>query len=169
MKVSLPVLAIILLGSILFRCQAIVAEIPPATVTEDLRDEYYRANDDSDAADLFYEKMEKVPEDAPARVLGYKGIAALVEAKHSFNPINKMRYFSEGSRLLDASIEKEPSNVELRFLRFTVQDNAPFFLDYHDQLEEDKKAITTFLSDKTRVAASPSLALKISEYLKENG
>jgi hypothetical protein len=96
-----------------------------STILE-LREEYYQATEDSDIADTFYEKMEAIPETATPLQLGYKGLAALVQAKHSFNPINKMRYFSEGRELLDGAIVKDPTSVELHFLRYTVQDNAPF-------------------------------------------
>jgi hypothetical protein len=144
------------------------AALRSETGTE-LRDEYYKAIDDSDAADLFYEKMQAVPDTASARDSGYKGLAALVQSKHSFNPINKMRYFSEGQELLDSAITKDPNNVELRFFRFTVQDNAPFFLNYSSDKESDRAVFIPFVSDPVRAAAEPDLAKRITEYLKENG
>ena len=138
-----------------------------STILE-LREEYYQATEDSDIADTFYEKMEAIPETATPLQLGYKGLAALVQAKHSFNPINKMRYFSEGRELLDGAIVKDPTSVELHFLRYTVQDNAPFFLDYHEEMEKDRAIVDAFLADAALTAAEPDLTRRILKYLKEH-
>ncbi len=155
----LPLFAAVIIPTVTVQCE---------TGTE-LREEYYKAIDDSDVADSFYEKMEKVTDAASPREIGYKGLASLVQSKHSYNPINKMRYFSEGRDLLDSAITKDPNNVELRFFRFTVQDNAPFFLSYGSDKESDRAVFIAFVSDSIRAATEPDLAKRIQEYLKENG
>ena len=58
---------------------------------------------------------------------GYKACATMVMAKYSFNPISKLSNFINGKKLLEKCIEADNKNIELRLLRFTVQNKSPFF------------------------------------------
>ena len=72
---------------------------------------------------------------------GYKGCATMIMAKHAFNPLNKWSYFRKGKNMLEQAITKDPGNIELRYLRITVQSNAPGFLGYKDKINTDKQFI----------------------------
>lgn len=85
-------------------------------------------------------KLSKANDDT-AVILGYKGAAEMMLAKHVFNPLSKMSHFNKGKKAFSKAIETEPANVELRFLRFSVQSETPDFLGYKDNLEEDKKIL----------------------------
>lgn len=69
---------------------------------------------------------------------GYKASALMLMAKHVFNPLNKWSYFCKGKKMLDAAIDADKNNVELRFLRFAVQTSAPSFLGYCYAVQRDK-------------------------------
>jgi hypothetical protein len=69
---------------------------------------------------------------------GYKGAATMIMAKHCFSPISKLSYFSKGKNLLEQSINADKYNIELRFLRFALQINIPFFLGYKGAINSDK-------------------------------
>ena len=56
-------------------------------------------------------------------------------------PGQKLKLFRAGHKELEAAIRKEPGNVEYRFLRLVVQENAPGILGYHDNLESDSEII----------------------------
>ena len=70
--------------------------------------------------------------------LGYKGAVTIVMARHVMSPNKKLNYFKTGKNVLEQAIQKEPLNVELRFIRFSIQCNAPKFLDYHSNIYGDK-------------------------------
>lgn len=72
---------------------------------------------------------------------GYLASAEMLMAKHAFNPFTKMDYFKKGRAKLDEAIAKDPENMELRALRLAVQKNAPSFLNYSSDMEEDKTLI----------------------------
>jgi hypothetical protein len=72
---------------------------------------------------------------------GYKGAAHMMMAKHVGNPFKKLSYFNTGKDIFSKAIEAAPKNVELRFLRFSVQAEAPAFLNYKQNLEEDKNIL----------------------------
>lgn len=106
-----------------------------------VRTQYYKAADDKDEARQFLIDMETVNKKSDPLLLGYKAMAHMLQAKHSWNPYHKIDQFNSGKELLELAIANRPENSELRFLRFCIQSNAPFFLGYADKLEEDKKLI----------------------------
>ncbi|MGK2863237.1 MAG: hypothetical protein ACSLE0_15000 [Chitinophagaceae bacterium] len=80
---------------------------------------------------------------------GYKAGAKMMMARYAFNPINKLSYFSNGRRLLERSIQKDSKTLELRFIRFTVQTQAPKFLGYHHAINEDRIFIKNSIDSLT--------------------
>lgn len=69
--------------------------------------------------------------------LGYLGGFQTIRAKHVFNPLKKLSTFKEGKKNLELAIIKEPQSAELRFIRLSIQKNAPSFLGYSNQMETD--------------------------------
>lgn len=67
----------------------------------------------------------------------YFGVATAMYAELVSNPADKLSYFSQGKDKIEKAIANDYWNEELRFLRYSVQDKAPWMLQYHDKLEED--------------------------------
>lgn len=76
----------------------------------------------------------------------YNGAASAAAPECVTNPATKISWFRKGKTLLDNAAAADPSNFEIRFLRFATQDKAPGFLGYNDNLEEDKKYLISNLS-----------------------
>jgi hypothetical protein len=76
---------------------------------------------------------------------GYKACATMMMARYVFNPFTKLSYFSKGRSLLEKCIAADKQNIELRFLRYSVQRKAPFFLNYRSSLKQDEGMITQAL------------------------
>ena len=72
---------------------------------------------------------------------GYAGMCHMLLARYSYNPVFKLASFSKGKAMLEHAISSDKSNVELRFLRLSVQLNVPAFLGYSGELEQDKRFI----------------------------
>lgn len=70
--------------------------------------------------------------------LAYLGAYQTIWANHVFNPLSKLATFRKGKNSIELAISKEPENVEMRYIRFSVQKNAPSFLRYNSHLKEDK-------------------------------
>ncbi len=109
-----------------------------------VRKMFYAAAENEKNSSAFMDYMSKLNEDDPM-VKGYTGMAHMLLAKNSINPFTKSTHFMKGRRLLDLAVNSDSNNVELRFLRLTVQIEAPFFLEYSGQVDEDKKVIRTAL------------------------
>ena len=74
-------------------------------------------------------------------MLGYLSAAHMIEAKHIINPINKYKLFIKGKELLDKTIQRNQTSLDLRFLRYTLQIGSPSYLNYNSELVTDKAFI----------------------------
>jgi len=113
---------------------------------EQLRKGYF-SSQSADGKNSFYQLVQKADE-ADALQLAYKGVAIAMYAEMVDGPYDKLSYFNRGKDLLEKAIQKAPQNAELRFLRFSVQDNVPWIVGYSDQLEEDAAFIMNTLRSK---------------------
>jgi len=94
---------------------------------------------------------------------GYYGAGKMIMAKYYLNPYSKLSSFSEGKSILESSIEKDTANVELRYLRLTIQNNAPSFLGYKSKVDDDRNFLTSSLSK----LKDEELKTIISKYLQQ--
>lgn len=103
----------------------------------EVRQLYMRSAEDRAAAEKLLEFSEE--NDDATLLLGYRAVGEMMMAKHVINPLSKMSHFSKGKKAFAKALEAEPNNVEIHFLRFSVQSETPDFLGYKDDLEQDKK------------------------------
>ena len=75
----------------------------------------------------------------------YYGVNLILKSKYLKNPFKKIKYFEKGRDILEDAIIKEPDNIELIFLRYTVQKNTPSILMYNKDIEEDYQSIKSEL------------------------
>ncbi len=94
--------------------------------------------------------------------LAYLGGSKTIWANHVFSPIGKLNTFKEGKKNIEQAIKKEPTNVELRFIRLSVQKNAPSFLGYKSNINED----TVFIKENRHQIRSEILQKMIETLLK---
>ena len=111
-----------------------------------LRKLYYEAADNKQSVKKLSTMLSKVNEHSSALLLGYKGAAEMMEAKHAFSPISKIKKFNKGKVHLEKAIKKDPKQIEVRFIRFSIQTNLPFFLGYNDHIKIDKEILINSVS-----------------------
>lgn len=97
-------------------------------------------------------------------VKGYRAIIWFLKADYYINPFKKMNSFKKGKEKLEALIAKNKKNVELHFLRLTIQDNLPSFLNYNNNIKEDKD----YLFNNVSNILDEDLKLRITNYLRYN-
>ena len=59
--------------------------------------------------------------------LAYLGAFKMIWAKHIINPIAKLSTFNKGKKDIESAIKEAHHNVEIRFIRLSVQKNCPSF------------------------------------------
>ncbi|MFN3916583.1 MAG: hypothetical protein ACK4K0_02470 [Flavobacteriales bacterium] len=96
---------------------------------------------------------------------GYNGVATAMWAEFEFNPLSKLSTFKKGKEKLEKAIEKAPDNVELRFLRFSVQTKAPSIAGYNSNIKSDKTFIINNLSKAKSKTLSNNYCLKVVDFL----
>lgn len=102
---------------------------------------FKKGADNEEIALKFYRLMEGSSPNTTPLLLGYKGMSEALMAKHAFNPFSKLYYFNKAKTSLNRAIQLKPQDAELRYLRFAIQTNAPEFLSYTANIEEDKDII----------------------------
>lgn len=125
------------------------------TITiEEIRQQYAAAIGSSQAADQFLTLFTNKVISDPL-LLGYKGAAQALIAKHSWNPYTKLDYVKLANATFGDAVKAAPANGEIRFLRFSVQYYVPSFLGQSGNLQEDKAVIIQQLPElkKTMTAA----------------
>lgn len=90
--------------------------------------------------------------------LAYAGALLMKMASVIQIPIEKLNSFKTGKEYLETSIETAPTNVEYRMLRALIQENAPGFLKYNQNLEEDVAMVM-----KNRNQLSPAIRAKVNK------
>ncbi len=130
---------------------------------EDVRVLFHKAESSQKVCVELIELLEPYNDKNNALFLGYKGSANMLMAKHSINPFSKLSYFKKGKLMLEKAIQFDQKNVELRFLRYTIQTNVPSFLNYKDNKEIDR----VFLLQSLNRLNDQKLKNIISMYLKK--
>ncbi|MFL9844649.1 hypothetical protein [Flavobacterium rhizosphaerae] len=102
-----------------------------------VRQVYISASTSEDAAAKLYD-MVKDADGGNATITAYKAAALTLKAKYTKPLFDKKKYFTEGAKLLESTIEKDPDNYEARLIRLNIQENAPKITGYFRDVDEDK-------------------------------
>lgn len=124
---------------------------------------YYQAADNKMAVKKLIDLLAPYNKKNNTLFLGYGAAATMMMARHTYNPFAKLSHFNKGKRMLEKAIEADHKNIELRFLRFTAQTNAPAFLGYNDHVLSDKAFLLRHVSELTDI----DLQKLINKYLKD--
>ncbi len=102
-----------------------------------------------------------------SEVKAFKGALQMKAAQFQKTAKDKMSLFNAGKKILESEIKSNDSNVEYRFLRLLIQENAPKQLKYDGNIEEDALSIVagySKLKESTKTAiesyAKKSASLK---------
>lgn len=108
-----------------------------------IRSYYLKGSSDTKSAN---ELMNATTGKTEALYKAYNGTAWGFKAKHSANPVKKLEYVKKGLALLNEAVLADAINVEIRFLRFSVEENIPSIVSFKSHVEADKKMIIGSLS-----------------------
>jgi hypothetical protein len=82
-------------------------------------------------------QMEIVKKSALPEKDAFEGTLLMKKAGEASGPKNKLTLFKAGHKKLEAAIQKDSTNTELRFLRLIIQEHAPGILGYKHEQEKD--------------------------------
>ena len=78
---------------------------------------------------------------ADAAVLAYQAVGEALQARYGWSPLAKLRAVRAAQELFGRAVALEPDNVEVRFLRFTVESHIPRYLGFSPHLADDRAHI----------------------------
>lgn len=78
--------------------------------------------------------------------LAYYAASEMASAQYKFSPIAKLNTFNSGKRKLEKAALADPDNIEIRYIRYAIQCNAPAFLGYAKNIKTDREFILKNLS-----------------------
>jgi len=128
-----------------------------------MREEFSLVNKEERAVDALRSLSLASRDVAPNIKTAYYAAAEMCSAQYKFNPASKIAVFNKGKELLEQACNMDTSAIETRYIRFTIQQNAPGFLGYNKQLNLDRAFVvarTAALRDK-----DPQLYAMIYAYL----
>lgn len=146
---------ILMLAAVLLTVQAF------ATDLDYLRNNYGKAVQDNKLCQELINSLSKRTESHVH--LGYLGAFQTIWANHTSNPLSKLKTFNKGKKNIEQAIKADPDNVELRFIRLSVQKNVPSFLGYKSNIKEDQMHLEKHKS----IVVSASLKDLIKEILEQ--
>ncbi len=124
-----------------------------------------RAATSEEAAQLMFKRSAALDSDNEV-LKGYAAMSYLMMSKYAGSPMQKLSYFREGKNRLEAAITRSPGNIELLYLRFSVQSNLPAFLGYYRNKTEDKLKLMAWL--KTGDIKDTDLRARVLDFLKQS-
>lgn len=131
---------------------------------DEVRSLYPKALDDASITNTLVEKLSSISQDEAIELYGYKGAVLTLKANHAKAIKDKKGFFKEGVSILEAAIASEPDNIELRFIRLSVQENAPKIVKYNDAINADKD----FILDHFSGIKDNSLKNLIRKYVQDS-
>lgn len=133
---------------------------------DEIRKSYIKAVDNPSIAERLSTELKKIAK-PDALTLAYIGSLEALKAKHTWNPYQKLSYMEEFNRIINEAIKRMPDNLEIRFLRYTIQYHTPSFLGYSKNLEEDKRVIIDNFVKKKFMTSNKSLITDVYQFMVE--
>lgn len=107
----------------------------------EIRQQYPKAAENAEITNKLDGILFKVNSEQSTVLLTYKGAVLTLKAKFAKSRKDKKDFFKEGVSLIESAVKRKPNNIEIRYIRMSVQENSPRFLGYHKNIEEDKQFI----------------------------
>lgn len=136
---------------------------------ESVRAKYPSAHTTKQNADNFAKLVEK---GTGSTMSGYKAAAKIIQAKFAKGEGRK-KIITAGATSLENVIKADPDNAELRFIRLSIQESLPKFINYSSHIAADKAFLlknygrqTTSLKSHIRKFAATSKSFTAVEKQK---
>lgn len=161
--------AIIGFASLSFSQKDYASSNPNLETINQIRILFYEAVENEEKLDeleIFFNKSftEKALIYHPV-LLAYTGAIDALKAKHAFNPFTKFSRVLSALNTLERAVNREPNNLEIRFIRFSILHNLPGFLGFSNERMDDISVIVAQLAKKDYVKYDPKLQKNVIEFM----
>ncbi|MFC0515338.1 hypothetical protein ACFFGT_14050 [Mucilaginibacter angelicae] len=147
--------------ALIFMLQSVKAEEPNLKM---LRKQMVMAIDKSKTTDSLYSSLDNI-KDKSGIVNGFIGALLALKAKHAWNPYSKIKYINRSEKVFKQAVAADPHNIEIRFMRFSIEHNVPSILGFNKDLVADSEDIIAQLDKKNYGSADKELTIAIIKFL----
>lgn len=153
---------------ILLCCIWTIGSVTAQTVTVDRARDLYFSMDKENCSALVLSELFASNPPKGSLMKAYHGASSAAAPLCIKNPAKKVSYFKRGAELLTEALTNEPSNFEIRFLRFATQTKSPRFLGYHKNIEEDKAFMLKNLDKGRKEINDPKVFTHILTFMEKS-
>ncbi len=133
-----------------------------------LRHLYAEAAFSEDVAQRLHQRLRPY-QGTDAVVLAYKGVAEALQARYVWSPLAKLRAVRVAQVLFTQAVGTAPANVEVRFLRFTIETNVPRYLGFSQHLADDRAFIIRGAAHPAALGLDPGSLRAIRGFMLKYG
>lgn len=116
------------------------------------------------ATDSLYNNLQAINKKTPL-VLGYFGALQALKAKDSWNPYKKVKLLVASHKTMEQAVNASPTDMEIRFLRFSIQFYLPGFLGLSKDMVDDKNTVIQQLKQKHYGLADKDYVKNIMKFM----
>jgi hypothetical protein len=132
--------------------------------TPTIRQQLMQAVNSSKTTDSLYLCLVAIKNPSPL-ITSYIGTLEALKAKHNANPYYKIKYVNDSETDLTLAVTAEPHNMEIRFMRFSVEAHIPAFLFDSKHMYTDREEIITDIQKKNYSPADKQMVITIINFL----
>jgi len=161
LKLKFVFFLIFVLGFQLVRAQLSSKEIA------NLKVDLVKAVEDSKLTDSLSNKLNKL-QNKNGLITAYAGTLEALKAKHAWNPYNKIKYVKLSLKTMQKAIDLDKENMEIRFMRFSIEHFTPGFLGFSKDLTLDRKEIVKHYQSNNFGVANAELIKNVAKFMIES-
>jgi hypothetical protein len=132
-----------------------------------IRKTIVQAVDNERITDSLLQKLKPFSEKTPL-LMGYVATLQALKSKHHWNPYSKLRYLQMASKNMNKAVAGAPMNLEIRFMRFSIQHFTPSFLGYSKQLAEDRQVLLKLYETQNFGTADAIFVKSIAQFMLDS-
>jgi len=133
----------------------------------DIRKAIVQAVNNERLTDSLLQKLRPFSDNNPL-ILGYVATLQALKSKHHWNPYSKLKYLQMATKNMNKAVAVAPMNLEIRFMRFSIQHYTPSFLGYSKQLAEDRQVLVKLYDTQNFGTADAIFIKSIAQFMLES-
>jgi hypothetical protein len=110
---------------------------------ENIRSVYSNSKESEKTSMIILSQLAKIKNPTPIEQ-AYHGAFIAVKANFSHNPFSKLSLVQKGMSEINNAITRDKANIEIRYLRYTIQNEMPSILKLSQNLSEDKPLLSAY-------------------------
>lgn len=128
---------------------------------QQLRGMFLAATERKGALDSLFTRLETIGSKAPVEE-SYYGMCHGLYCNYESGNWGKLKHVMKAKNLLNSAVERNPTDPELRFLRFMLEHFLPSFLGLNKHIDEDLRVV---FANPAFIDDNPPLKHKILSFL----